>query len=32
MEVSLNVGRLPYAVEKQPSIPMIIRGRKWMVR
>ena len=29
MEVSLKVGCLPYAVGKQPSIPMINRGRKW---
>ena len=28
MEVSLKVGCLPYAVGKQPSIPMIIRERK----
>ena len=28
MEVSLKVGCLPYAVGKQPSIPLINLGRK----
>ena len=28
MEVSLQVGCLPYAVGKQPSIPLINLGRK----
>ena len=32
MEVSLKVGCLPYAVGKQPSIPMNYRGRKWVLR
>ena len=29
MEASLKVACLPYAVGKQPFIPMINRGRKW---
>ena len=32
MEVSLEVGCLPYAVGKHPSIPVIICGRKWTLR
>ena len=32
MEVSLEVGCLPYAAGKQPAIPTINRGRKWMPR
>ena len=30
IEVSLKVACLPYAVGKQPSIPMINQGGNWM--
>ena len=29
LEMPLKIGCLPYAGEKQPSIPLINLGRKW---